>query len=329
MKKTILFFAIFAMACLLNVNAQNLLYSNDFEQGVGDATIVGNGVIEDDTIAGFGKVFHNAAGGQAVRTNYLLLPNNVFANLQTAASNAVTISFWVNKGTAVDYFYSPIFMAYGAAPAEGGNTWPMLALQSRGLTQINCAGWSDFTDAQNVAGTNAASTVWLDDAQWHFYTAVITPTNVKVYVDAAVVNEWNLSNEGDGNVAAGIFTNGADLTYICLGGNQAWNWNDPDPAYLFDKVKIYSDALTGEQISALYQNPAKVSAGKTDNLNVVFDKSSKTICVKGAGNIAAELFNINGQSIAVSATGTFETSDLSAGVYIVKVLNAVKKVLVY
>jgi hypothetical protein len=127
----------------------------------------------------------------------------------------------------------------------------MFACQYRGLLQINCAGWSDFTDAQNVAGVNTLyhfATDWLADGEWHYYSAVLTTTTAKVYFDGELKNEWKVSGTGGGNEIAGLFSNGADLKYICLGGNQAWNWGDNDPGFMFDDIAIYNVALTGPEI---------------------------------------------------------------------------------
>jgi len=318
---------IFTLVLLLgalaySAKAQTLLYSNDFEQGVNDAVIIGNGAIEDSGNPLFGKVFHNAAGGQAIRTNYLLLPSTIFADLQTAATNAVTISVWVNVGTATDYWFTPLFAAYGAAPSGGTNTWPMMILQSRGLVQVNNAGWSDFTPAENVTGTNAESTFWLDDHNWHFYAATFTPSDVKVYIDGAVVNEWNLTGVEAGGSTTGLFTNGSALTYICLGGNQAWNWADPDPAYLFDKLRIYSDALTQDQIKELIaaDNATAIPNTAFEKVFINYDASSELITVAGlTGGEKVELFNALGQKINVSNPAAITTGNLSKGVYVLKV----------
>lgn len=112
MKKLTFFLVAIATSALFSINAQTLLYSNDFESGLNGSTIVGNGVIEASGNAAHGQVFHNAAGGQATRSNYLTLPATLFADLKTSGTNALTISFWVNKGTADNYFWSPIFSAY-------------------------------------------------------------------------------------------------------------------------------------------------------------------------------------------------------------------------
>ena len=225
------------------------VYFNDFSSTDG-LTIVGNGQFEDDADARFGKVFHNDPTlTKAIRTNYLQLPADVLSH--STETKEMTIGFWVNVKNAADYWFTPIFTAYGAAPANNANTWPMFVCQSRGFLQVNCAGWCDFTAAQNDKAENYEGTYWLDDKAWHYYTVTLTATKAVVYVDGEVLNSWTLSGEGDGNVIAGIFSNGADLKYICLGGNQAWDWADPDPAYAFDDFAVYDKALTADQIKAV------------------------------------------------------------------------------
>lgn len=78
----------------------------------------------------------------------------------------------------------------------------------------------------------------------HVYTC-------KIYIDGEVANSWTVSGSGDGNTISGIFTNGADLKYISLGGNQAWTWADPDPGFMFDDIAIYNKALTIDEIQAI------------------------------------------------------------------------------
>ncbi|MDD3195588.1 MAG: hypothetical protein PHU68_07280, partial [Paludibacter sp.] len=60
MKK--IYVLLFVMMGVVGSTAQDLLYFNDFELGLGTATVVGNGVLDVDPTPGFGAVFHNAAG---------------------------------------------------------------------------------------------------------------------------------------------------------------------------------------------------------------------------------------------------------------------------
>ncbi|MBQ9140919.1 MAG: family 43 glycosylhydrolase, partial [Lachnospiraceae bacterium] len=223
-------------------------YYNDFEEGLGDATVVGNGEVKTVDDAKYNNVYQNATANIGVRTNYLLLPSDAISNASMAGNNEMTIGFWVNPGEAnvADYFYAPIFSAYGNAPTTE-NTWPMLVLQSRLLAQVNCAGWTDLTAAQNVAGANKESNDWLADGQWHYYAASFTEESVTVYVDGEVMNQWALDGS-DGSSVSGLFTNGNELDYVCLGGNQAWNWGDADAPYMYDQVSIFSTALTAGEV---------------------------------------------------------------------------------
>ena len=160
------------------------VYFNNFETAVSGSDgieIVGNGVFENDADARFGKVFHNdPALTKAKRTNYLKLPDNVLSHSTT--TKEITIGFWVNVKNAADFWFTPIFSAYALSPAENaaesrlGNegNFPMFVLQSRGLMQLNNGGYDNFEAADNVAGTNAESTVWLDDKAWHYYTMTMT-----------------------------------------------------------------------------------------------------------------------------------------------------------
>lgn len=128
-----------------------------------------------------------------MRQNYLLLPEDALSH--SVETQALTISVWVNRGNETvssHYMWSPLFTAYGAAP-NPVNAMPMLACQYRGVLQVNNNGWSDYTDNQNVNGTNGIyhdATDWLADGGWHHYTATFTPTTAKVYFDGELVNEW-------------------------------------------------------------------------------------------------------------------------------------------
>jgi len=289
------------MLCGTNAMAQEQptpVYFNDFETTDG-LTIVGAGSIVEDNTKGYGKVFQNVTS-TAPRQNYLLLPDNVLSH--SATTQQMTIGFWVNAanaGESVAYLWAPMFMAYGAAPANGTNTWPMLACQYRGVIQVNCAGWCDFVDAQNKAGVNTlyhGDTDWLADHKWHYYTVVFDGEDAKVFFDGILKNEWDatVSYTIDGNTITGttqkgLFSNGADLKYICLGGNQAWNWPDNDPGFAFDDFAIYDKALTKDQIGAIITAKGTTTAIQT---------------VKAANSAAASVrYNLAGQQVDAAYKG--------------------------
>ena len=229
----------------------------------GGEIAVGNGKFSatDEEGAPFNYFFQN--DGSAIRTSYCLLPEDVLAH--SDQTHELTIAFWVSaEGFTPDqYTYAPLFTAY--TQKSNPNTWPMLALQSRGNVQVNCNGWCDFTGANNVAGKNNVYNSncweahsdsyndagnWLEDQKWHYYTAVFTDTNVKVYLDGEVKNEWEIDGRSDGQKVSGFLNDGANLKYVCLGGNQAWDWNDNDSPFRYACLLIQNSSMTPDQIKA-------------------------------------------------------------------------------
>ncbi len=235
-------------------------YKQDFSSTVG-LTIVGNGsFVDDDT---FGRAYQN--GGGAVRSHYLLLPSEVLSH--SKETQQMTIAFWVNASNAGAfnvYTYAPFFTAYASAPS-GSNTMPMLALQSRGPIQLNNSGWCDFTGANHVNGkvniynenaweaSNAEYNFvrnWLSDGKWHYYAITFKAKEVIQYLDGEVTNQWSLNPKIEGQQVTGLFNNGDALKYICLGGNQAWDWGDNDAKFKFAKLLIQNNAMSADDIKA-------------------------------------------------------------------------------
>ncbi len=253
MKQRLLFLFAFLVTMITGTWADVLpspVYFNDFSSSSG-LTVVGNGTFELSPDPRFGKVFHNDPSlTKAIRTNWLELPSDIFSH--SAQTKEMTIGFWVNKMSAEGYFFCPLFTAYGNdnvnkshAWTEGGENgwWPFFYLETRGLMQWNAGGYCDFTNAQNDAGTNAQTTAWTDDGKWHYVTMTFTTSKAVVYVDGEVLNSWTIADDG----LAGLFTQ-TDLTHFCLGGNQAFGWDDPDPAFAFDNFAVYDKALSAAQI---------------------------------------------------------------------------------
>lgn len=252
------------------------VYFNTFDATTG-LTVVGTGAFETDADARFGKIYHNnTEATTAQRTNYLQLPADVLSH--SATSKEMTIGFWVNVKNATamtndaKFFFSPILSAYALTPAENaaasraGNegNFPMFVCQTRGLLQLNNGGWCDFgkefnDDANKRTSDNTASTAWLDDAKWHYYTVVLTSTTAKIYIDGTILNSWTVDGTSEGQIIEGFFTYGGNYKCICLGGNQAWNWGDPDPAFGFDDFAVYDKALTVAQINKIIANKSSVT----------------------------------------------------------------------
>jgi hypothetical protein len=277
---------------------------------------VGNGqfATTEEEGAPFGEFYQNSNGG--VRTSYCLLPEDVLAH--SAKTHELTIGFWVSaEGFTPDqYTYAPLFTAY-AQKSAGANGAPMLALQSRGFAQVNCNGWCDFTGANNVNGKNnlynknaweagdanfTFVSNWLEDQKWHYYTAVFTDTNCKIYLDGEVKNEWNVDGTTEGQVISGLFTNGADLKYVCLGGNQAWDWNDADSPFKYARLLIKNSAATAGEIKAqmLADFPGYEEYQKSEP---VIDAIQSVAAAKAEGkayNLAGQQVNDNFKGVVIN-----------------------------
>ena len=252
-------------------------YEQDFSSAEG-LTIVGDGkFIEDAT---FGHAFQN--GGGAIRSHYLLLPEDVLSH--AAETEQMTISFWVNAantGGLGTYVYSPFFTAYASGPATE-NGMPMLALQSRGPVQLNNSGWCDFTGANHIEGKvniyhqeaweakDAAYHFvrnWLDDNKWHHYAITFKAYEVIQYLDGEVTNQWSLNPTIEGQQVTGLFSSSSALKYICLGGNQAWGWADNDAKFMFAKLLIQNNAMSASDIKA------KITADTTAGMSGIITDS--------------------------------------------------------
>lgn len=296
MKKQLLTLCL-AGALSVGANAQNLIYSNDFEGDQSALTIHGSGQFEASGDAAHGQVYHNNPVKNATsRTNYLQLPATIFSAAQTAinTSQGLTISFWVNdNGVGVDsegFWWSSMFSAYGNAPSPN-NAKPMLQLNTNKRLNVNF----DYTtsDTYNYGwfdnlnwGTDNLEVLWLDNGGWHFYTITITPTSSKVYIDG-VLSSSKTADLNNGTRVDGLFHVAGELSYITLGGNSAWNWGDKDTPFSYDKIKIYDGTLTPAQINSLMT---------TDQISSPVLAVSKTL-VSIDDVITSETFTVDGSNL--------------------------------
>ena len=266
-------------------------YEQDFSSPIGLTIVGGGSFIADET---FGYAYQN--GGGAIRSHYLLLPEDVLSHAEE--TQQMTISFWVNAvntGGLAAYTYAPLFTAYAAAPS-GGNGMPMMALESRGTLQINNNGWCDFTGGNHVDGQvniyhqNAHEAKeagykfvrnWLDDNKWHHYAITFTANVVTQYLDGEVANQWQLNPAVEGQTVTGLFNSGSALKYICLGGNQAWDWADNDAKFMFAKLLIQNNAMSGSDIKR------KMSADVATNISdITID-----------GNGSDQIYDLHGRRV--------------------------------
>ena len=134
---------------------------------------------------------------------------------------------------------------------------------------------------------------WLADKKWHYYTAVFEGDNAKVFFDGELKNEWN--NDGVTNTQKGLFSNGAELKYICLGGNQAWDWNDNDAPFDFARLLIKNTKMSANEIKS--QMLADFPGYEE------YHQGTGIETIKAAQNSDAPIYNLAGQKVSKAYKG--------------------------
>jgi len=285
------------------------VYFNDFSSTT-NLTQVGSGEFVTDTDARFGAIYHNnPSKNKTARTNYLKLPADVLTH--SGATNKMTIGFWINMKDASgeNFFHCPVFSAYKTSTPGIDNGSPMFRASAKGVMQLNNGDgkWTDFTKEENddegkKTSGNTESTVYLDDANWHYYTITLTSTKGIIYVDGSVVNSWTINND----ITPAFFATAASNGYpvVCLGGNQSWNWNDWDASFGYDDIAIYDQALSAEQINKIISNKLHYTVNAVDGsskiLKVLADANSSTNSVSYA---YPRYINVDG-TLYTKAAGT-------------------------
>lgn len=279
MKKLYTMMAVAAVAA--GANAQKLptpVMSYDFEgvASVADlkAEQVGAGELRQSTLANFGTYYQNNPEGViASHKNYLILPTQGFIKSQAKNKEAFSIAFWFNAAVANDtqgvdaagHYYSAIIAAYSQSNSYKTFSWPMFSARTRGTLQINCSGWSDYVNEENVNGTNIESNEWCwtkmtegtdeegnptevateFDENWHYVVLTFNGLNAKYYVDGQVLNEWNATNN---NYSFPTVMNNLDALYL---GDCGPFWQDKDGAYAYDDISFYASEIQPDQMELI------------------------------------------------------------------------------
>ena len=132
---------------------------------------------------------------------------------------------------------------------------------------------------------------------------MFTDTNVKIFLDGEVKNEWNIDGVSEGQIVSGLFTNGAELKYVCLGGNQAWEWNDLDSPFRYARLLIKNSAMSAGEVKAqmladfpgyeAYQAAQPEPEPEPDGI----------VNVENAAAPAAAIYSLSGQKVGTAYKG--------------------------
>lgn len=219
-----------------------------------------------------------------------------------------TISFWVKLNNYdTGSFINPVFH-YGTLNNDnmfGGSVDP-------GETSFY-----GYNNNLTVTTTNTLST-------WYHYVFVYDGTTAKIYKDGVLLGSqaksWNTINDnnlfriGTSFAGAGSFNGAIDDLKIY---NYALSQTDITSLYTNNTILSSSDFSQNNLEVALYPNPAK------DMLNI-----ETTLEVQ-----SVEIFNIQGQKVLETNQNQINVSNLSSGMYMVKIQDiennvATKKVII-
>jgi serine/threonine protein kinase/thiol-disulfide isomerase/thioredoxin len=156
---------------------------------------------------------------------------NDYVSIKDAAdfdiTKEITVACWVN----VAKFDIP----WQAIIAKGNQAWRIIRAQSGKNIEFACTGVS----VPNTIWGNVFGKTVVDDGQWHHLAGIYGGKRVCLYVDGVL----DTSIEGAGNL-------NSNDDYVLIGANAGDQWR-----YwrgLIDDVRVYSYALSEEQIKELY-----------------------------------------------------------------------------
>ena len=283
MKKQLLMKTLLVAVCLGGANsawADELptpVYSQNFESATTEVGSAGSNFgITGDTLSGttgaivtgdaaFGKYYQNMSTADAIttRTNYLTIVDaTTWSNLRTAAetSHAFTISFWINakvqRAKSFDSYWGAMFTGYTSA---GGTTaageWNAEEQAAHPFGPALCtAGQFRYCNGANITDNmdsyRDAVVTWRNDDNWHHFSFVFSNLNqqtftITCYLDG--VQKYSV-NETASDTGIEILNN---IDRFTIGGSTP-HWNDPDNAYAYDEINIYSSALSADQVASIY-----------------------------------------------------------------------------
>jgi hypothetical protein len=214
-------------------------------------------------------------------------------NTATAFTNNLTLSAWINTTNASRL--EAIISKYSAA----GSGWGYIfRTDQNGHLELSI-GASDVT----VYPATAIDTATINDGNWHHVVAVITVgQNVTFYVDGNLTSSTAISSVADGD-SNSPFMVGAN-SYAPYGNFFTGT---------IDEVRVYNVALTGAQVSVVYQ----LSGGGPPPIVVSVAPSNVTLTETQTQPFTATLQNTTNQTVTwqASPAGTITSTGANTATY--------------
>lgn len=274
------------------------VYLQDFEKATSPSdvgTLIGNGsIVVGDPV--YGRYYQNMpnAAVATTRGNYLAMPDqNAFLKVQDTNSGEISVCFWVNTKVHMDKNFglgwNAMFTAYTDEGFTGaGHEYRSFDLRVNGSSHAR----QMFYFYHNTWDSNPAyvdNTKWASDKGWHYVSYVMDQncSHVVYYIDGEPIENFIINpkdtadfnqawteprtNAWIANQTENFWKYLGQTSTIVLGGLSG-EWADPDVAFGFDDVAIYSQALTPVQIKKIMT----MKKGKAD-ATTYFERKSKTL----------------------------------------------------
>lgn len=270
----------------LTSNAQNIIYSENFESGV----------INTDSIYGCGSLIQvenqefnyvlNLKSRCEIKESYLELPQSIYSNWAANGTKELTFSIWIKmeEGYELKNHSNTVFCIYKDISS------PLLELTTDLQLNANYDDESytyDFSDEEDTFDS-------LCDGSWHYYAASLTTCEASVYIDGSLKKTVTLSSEFKSCLLK-ILTE-APSTNIATGLTVK-----EDPELWIDQIVIYDEALSESEIVSNYN-----SISRTTDINNTTTESDCEIK-------STTYYDIKGNMVGD------DYSALSNGVYIKKI----------
>ena len=223
------------------------------------ATIGGEAAVEQDSTLGSQVL---ALPGNGTNRGFLTLPASLYENV----SDGFTISLWVNiDGSAPTY--SRVFSSTNEEPnsdTEGTYKSPEFAfVTGNGNTDYHTSVRLDDTETQMKLTWDPGFTA----NQWQYLTVTVSSSAYTVYLNGEAV-EINDKNNNMADVCEALFESGAAVLKAYDNNSIGQSiYADNDLKGKVDDVSFYNEALTANQVAAVYAG--YVDADKLNELTAL------------------------------------------------------------
>ncbi|MFC1576516.1 LamG-like jellyroll fold domain-containing protein, partial [Candidatus Omnitrophota bacterium] len=326
--------------------------ASGFDCGTGTVTLAGSGSIKTggaafynltvDSQAGLDSVAHwlmndtdgstavdSSGNGHDATGTYTPTSGKISGALMFNGSSDYTeVSGWQsttgNDPFSISAWLKTVKSDSGHSYLLSWGAWDNNTMVNFGLDMDNYPGKLVFFTGNYGSTATIASSVSVNDGNWHYGVATWDGTTMRIYVDGVLSGQQT----GTLSIGSGDTGIGTSIPYMDVGGGNGMAWNGS-----VDDVRIYDTALDISQIAQLYNSGSGTEAELgtysldgsltvANNLNI----SGGTLSA-GTNNITVGGDWTNTNSSAFDAgTGTVTFNGTDQGIYGSTTFNNIEKI---